>query len=165
MSDEEGVMTDEEWRPIPGYEGHYDVSSIGRVRSHKQGRVRVLRPAPNPQGYLVAYPWMSGEVHRRPVHHLVALAFLGPRPDGTEIRHLDGDRANNNVENLAYGSKTENTLDAVRHGTHPQARKTHCPQGHAYDAVIRRPDGGLARRCRECSRRQLRESRARRRAV
>jgi hypothetical protein len=47
---------------------------------------------------------------------LVALAFLGPCPDGQEVRHLDGDPLNNRVDNLEYGSRTENILDVYRIG-------------------------------------------------
>jgi phage FluMu protein Com len=61
------------------------------------------------------------------VHWLVARAFLGPRPDGMEIRHLDGDYQNCTASNLLYGTKSENALDAVQHGTHRETRKVRCP--------------------------------------
>lgn len=148
------------WLPIPSFEGHYDVSDVGDVRSHKSGAPRELRPALNPRGYLIAYLHLDGIVHRRTVHSLVASAFIGPRPDGYEIRHLDGDRCNNRATNLAYGTGSENTYDAIAHGRHPNARKTECPQGHAYDAVTTTG----RRRCMTCSREQLRASRARQKA-
>lgn len=50
------------------------------------------------------------------VHQLVALTFLGPRPKGQEVRHLDGDPLNNAVTNLAYGTRSENILDVMRIG-------------------------------------------------
>ena len=51
------------------------------------------------------------------VHRLVLEAFVGPRPEGMACRHLDGDRANNRVENLAWGTYSENERDKLRHGT------------------------------------------------
>lgn len=73
------------------------------------------------------------------VHQLVAEAFIGPRPDGQEVRHLNGDPADNRVQNLAYGTRSQNVADAIRHGTYrnaiaeKNAEKTHCPRGHEYD--------------------------------
>lgn len=66
------------------------------------------------------------------MHVLVAAAWLGPRPDGLVIRHLDGNSRNNDVRNLAYGTPAENVRDTVRHGTHPEASKTHCYRGHEF---------------------------------
>jgi len=64
---------------------------------------------------------------------LVATAFHGPCPDGQQCRHLNGDPADNRSDNLKWGTPSEQAHDKVRHGTHHQARKTHCPQGHQYD--------------------------------
>jgi hypothetical protein len=116
----------EEWRDIPGYEGRYQASSLGRIRSldrrvnicHGATRLmkgRVLRPAGqkrDPHLRVVLGHKASGSL----VHKLVALAFLGPCPDGQEVRHLDGDPLNNRVDNLEYGSRTENILDVYRIG-------------------------------------------------
>ena len=116
----------EEWRDIPGYEGKYQVSDHGRVRSldrrvrcgHGGTRLkkgRVLRPASskyNPHLYVTLGNGTAGS----PVHQLVALAFLGPRPEGLDVRHLDGNAQNNRADNLAYGSRTENILDVFRVG-------------------------------------------------
>jgi hypothetical protein len=67
------------------------------------------------------------------VHVLVAAAFLGPCPDGQEVRHLDGDKLNNCLDNLIYGTRSENNLDTVRHGHHKKGLpKTHCSHGHEY---------------------------------
>lgn len=111
----------EEWRDIPGYEGKYQVSSLGRIRSvdrrvsicHGATRLmrgRVLKPAgqkTDPHLRVVLGHGANGSC----VHQLVALAFLGPCPDGQEVRHLDGNPLNNRVDNLAYGTRTENILD------------------------------------------------------
>jgi hypothetical protein len=72
----------------------------------------------------------GGEIWRIRVHHLVASAFHGTRPDKHEVRHLNGVRADNRVENLTWGTRRENAHDAIAHGTvrkgakHPKARLT-----------------------------------------
>jgi len=109
-----------------------------------------MKPAPNPDGSLYVNLSRDGKYKSFKVHCLVALTFIGPRPEGLDVRHLDGDQVNNNLANLAYGTRSENAGDMVLHGTHNQASKTHCPQGHLYDEVNTyvRPNG--KRECREC---------------
>jgi len=112
-----------EIRPIPGHPGYF-VSDDGRVFSEcGMGRAkskygwprRELRPgiAKEP-----GYPFvvLSGKKGRF-VHRLVLETFVGPRPHGMEARHLDGDRTNNRVENLRWGTRKENVADAIKHGT------------------------------------------------
>lgn len=65
------------------------------------------------------------------IHRLVLEAFVGPCPDGMEALHSDGNKTNNNVDNLRWGTPSENNRDIVKHGRHRNARKTHCPSGHA----------------------------------
>lgn len=130
----------EEWRPVVGYEGRYEVSNLGRVRSFAlagkgHGRAaepRLLNPILWRNGYLVINLCheVTGDRHPRTVHALVMEAFVGPRPSGMEVRHLDGDRRNPALSNLAYGSHVENEEDRRRHGTvleaerHPHASLT-----------------------------------------
>lgn len=112
----------ETWRDIPGYEGSYQVSDMGRVRSlprlvphgasYSRLKGRVLKPAPNRHGYQHLVLRKDGRNHDHEVHVLVASAFLGPRPDGDiQVRHLDGNRSNNTLTNLLYGTRSENQLD------------------------------------------------------
>lgn len=131
----------EEWRDIPGYEGYYQVSSRGRVRGvtraveYIDGRRRmvcgIIRKVYIKRG---GYPQTSlrkdGKGRSWDVHTLVALAFIGPRPEGMEVRHLNGNPADNRPENLRYGTSSENSYDVVTHGRHPKTRRTHCPRGH-----------------------------------
>jgi hypothetical protein len=161
-----------EWRPIPGYEGLYEASDDGQVRSLPRrdwrGRVlsgRVLKTHRNSSGYPIVSLCTRGKPRTIYVHQLVAAAFIGPRPAGTETRHLDGDQLNNRAGNLVYGTASENKLDTVRHGTHPQSSKTHCPQRHEYDEANTyiAPDGGRA--CRTCGRAAAARYGARRRAL
>jgi hypothetical protein len=85
----------------------------------------------------------------RTVHSLMAEAFIGPRPDGQEVRHLNGQPADNRIENLTYGSKSENAYDSIEHGTHFNAGKTHCKNGHPFDDAntIFTERGRLCRAC------------------
>ena len=103
------------WRPVVGYEGKYEVSSKGRVRSfvrNKKGHL--LKPGLTSVGY----PSVAlGRGNTRLVHCLVAEAFLGVCPEGQEVRHLDGSRSNNNPNNLKYGTRADNVRDAKKHGT------------------------------------------------
>lgn len=148
----------ERWASVPGYEGAYQVSDLGRVRSidrldarGRRVRGRVLRPAPRGgRSPYLAVALSDGAARSFAVHTLVALAFIGPRPSGQEVRHLNGDHADSRLRNLAYGTSAENKRDTLRHGTHANASKTECVNGHAYTAAntYTYPDG--RRECRTC---------------
>lgn len=135
-------MTDERWRPVVGYEGIYEVSDQGRVRSldrffmrrHGEGyrlRGRVLSPVYQ-KGYPTVKLSRSGSVKGRPIHILVAEAFIGPRPvEYVQVRHLNDIKTDNRPSNLAYGTRSDNAQDSLRNGTHANAEKMYCPYGHA----------------------------------
>lgn len=116
-----GIVS-EEWRDVVGHEGFYQVSQIGNVRSldrviyRKNGtkqrlRGRVMRPSDNGSGYR-QLP-LKNPIRTAKIHWLVAEAFLGPRPSGKEINHIDGDKTNNAVTNLEYVTKGENLTHAI----------------------------------------------------
>lgn len=138
------------WRPIVGFEQFYEVNDRGDVLSLRSGRL--LHPQPNRRGYQMVTLCGEGVRKSADVHRLVALAWLGEPAAGQQVRHLNGDTSDNRAANLAWGSASENTVDQVRHGTHHLARRSHCPQGHAYDELntYRRPDGN-GRECRACA--------------
>jgi len=137
-------LVGETWRDIDGYEGLYRVSDQGRVWSLartvslRDGRTRrtkhrFLSPGVAPDGHLgVCLSTSEGVRRSRTVHSLVAIAFHGPRPEGLECCHKNGIPADNRAVNLRWDTRRENILDAVRHGTHHWASKTHCPSGHSY---------------------------------
>lgn len=135
-------MSEEIWKPIPGFNDWYEASSHGRVRSKPRTLFRsdgttqarrgtILKPGQS-RGYQVVVLCNDTKRYTRTVHSLVALAFLGPPNPGDHVRHLDGSRDNNRIENLTYGTRSENTHDSVAHGTHNMASVTHCPRGHEY---------------------------------
>ena len=147
------------WKPVPGYEGSYEVSDQGRVRSLAQttsdGRrlkAKILTGRPQKSGHL-SVSLTSGGINRNAlVHRLVLIAFIGQPPTGMHSLHIDGDPANNRLPNLRWGTPSENSLDAVRHGVHPQARKSHCSNGHEFTTENTRVDSRNFRACRECER-------------
>lgn len=102
----------EEWRPIIGYEGMYDVSNHGRVRN----RTGFILKQTHTKGYCYAMLNGKPKVKRAMVHSLVAVAFIGPYPEGMEINHRDTNKANNCVENLEYCTASENIRHAVANG-------------------------------------------------
>jgi hypothetical protein len=127
-------MNAEQWQPVVGFEGLYEVSSLGRVASLPTSTWPTRRVLATPAHARGGYPYVTlhheGRYFHRKVHHLVCLAFVGPRPDGMLCRHLDGDVTNNVPANLVWGTARENLLDAVRHGRHHNASKTKCRNGH-----------------------------------
>lgn len=102
----------EEWRKILLFGEHYWVSNYGQ---HKNRR-RLLKLVCN-KGYWFAKLSHGGVKKSFPIHRLVLEAFVGPRPAGMECRHLDGNKNNNRLYNLAWGTGEENRADQVRHGT------------------------------------------------
>jgi hypothetical protein len=120
-------MLQEEWRPVPvpGYGDFYEVSNLGRVRSWKVKKYphrraaspKVIKPNVLASGYRVAHLQHDGQLECRTVHSMVLEAFVGPRPDGTEVCHNDGDPGNNSLGNLRYDTPAANQADRVLHGT------------------------------------------------
>ena len=119
------------WRDIPGYEGAYQVSSLGRVRSLSRAvpvydsvrRISYARPCPgvilrqavcDKAGHVSVH--LGKYCRGIPVHQLVMLAFHGAPPPGMEAMHLNGNPKDNRPENLRYGTHSENMIDMYRHG-------------------------------------------------
>ena len=104
---------EEIWRDIDGYEGLYQVSNKGRVKSLKWGKERILRPRDNGRGYLRVQLTKENTSKHIRVHRLVARAFI-PNPHNLpEINHIDENKKNNSVENLEWCDRRYN----VNYGT------------------------------------------------
>jgi hypothetical protein len=111
--------THEVWKPIPGFEGIYEVSNLGRIAVMKNGERFIRKPNTATHYLSISFKKRKGEKTQTSanIHKLVAEAFIGPRPPGCVIRHIDGNRYNNSTGNLCYGTKNENVFDSIRHGT------------------------------------------------
>lgn len=118
----------EHWKPVAGYEGLYEVSDFGSVRSipridtsgkHRQGRI--LKPAGQ-------YPMIGlskgSKVTTFAIHELVLRAFVGPAPKGHVCCHWDGNPWNNGIGNLRWDTRQANGADMIRHG---RAKSTGMP--------------------------------------
>lgn len=135
-------MSQEQWLPIIGYEGLYEVSDHGHVRSldrtaitsagvTRRIRGRIMNATVGGHGYLTVSLFRDGTRQTRNVHSLVVESFVGARPGrGIEVRHLDGNRLNCNLANLRYGTPQENQADKRAHGRNANLNRTHCPFSH-----------------------------------
>lgn len=144
----------EEWRDVPGWEGFYQVSDAGNIRSVDREYI-----AKNSKGCLQFFN-LKGKILRRPrnkvsgyemvslsrrgckkvdayVHDLVLLAFRGPKPPGFEVCHGNGIRHDNRLVNLRYGTRSENALDRHLHGTFNPLRGEAAPAAKLTEADVR----------------------------
>lgn len=162
---------------MTGFEGAYEVSDRGRVRSltrevqytpkNRRSYVRTHKGkmlAPKPMGKCPYIYITIGPHPRTPksVAHIVLEAFVGPRPEGQVSRHLNDIHTDNRLVNLAWGTYAENVADAKRNGTANYSHlgafnlaKTNCPQGHPYDEEntrVFKTKTGWGRACRTCAR-------------
>lgn len=110
------VSQAEMWRPVPG-RTEYEVSSLGRVRTQH----RELRRSRTSAGYYT----VTLRAATTYVHHLVAEAFIGPRPVGAVVRHGRGGSLDNSTTNLSYGSQSDNLRDGVEFGAVPVGEGVH----------------------------------------
>ena len=139
-----------------GYEGLYAVSDEGELRTRDRRGEWIPRALfADKNGYRRVTLSRGGVKRTCLVHHLVLEAFVGPRPNGMECRHLNGQPGDNRLENLAWGTSSENGLDTVAHGNHWASRRTHCKHGHEFTAenTYVPPSGG--RQCRACAKNRV----------
>jgi hypothetical protein len=116
-------MEQEQWKPIERFNGEYEVSNLGRVRSMKKYRGMTARIMPQNiqrKGYYAVTFHMNNKAYCRKVHRLVIEAFT-PNPDNLPcINHIDGNKLNNHIDNLEWCTYQHNMQHAVRTGlTHP----------------------------------------------
>jgi hypothetical protein len=122
------IQMKEIWKDVVGYEDFYMVSSNGKMISKE----RIIKRK-NGADFLQKESFMNGSEYHgyikitvrknnikkdKFIHCLIAESFLGTKPIGMEVCHFDGNRKNNNINNLRYGTRSDNVKDAIKHGTH-----------------------------------------------
>ena len=119
-------MENEKWKPIFGYNGLYEVSDLGRVRSIYSGEWRVMRPAKNPNGYLFVNLKRDGRQKNFYIHRLVAQAFIeNDNIFNTEINHINECKSDNRASNLEWCDRSYNlAYNGLRYRRpHPNYRR------------------------------------------
>lgn len=110
----------EEWRSLVGFEGRYEVSSLGKIRTLSRYRPEyyhsILSPWLTLRGYESVSLRLDGRRVSVSVHRAVMAAFVGPCPEGEQVAHNDGNRRNNRIDNLRYATPSSNIDDRRRHG-------------------------------------------------
>lgn len=174
------IDANESWKPIPGYEAMYEVSDHGNVRSldrvttgpsgavrTRRGRMMRLNLS-SANGYVMVQLCKNGRVEGKLAHRLVAMAFLD-LPDEFEtlqVRHYDGNKLNNHVSNLRWGTPVDNYQDMKRHGrdnwTKVRPVMEVCKRGHLMtkDNIVTYQ---ARNRCLKCSRMRARSAQAKKR--
>ena len=126
----------EQWKAIKDYEGLYEVSDLGRVRSldrkviHSNGREHfctgtIIKGRLDKNGRYLVDLHKNGKSKTTRRYVLVAEAFIGPRPEGYDVCHIDGDLSNNKLSNLKYDTRTQNRIDIYRYGSrNPKSKLT-----------------------------------------
>lgn len=141
----------EVWRDIPGFEGYYQASNMGRIKSlsrqifisksnrsigyYRRVNERFLKPGLTSNGYFSCTLWVEHESHQQTIHSLVLESFSGLRPDGLYGCHKDDDKTNNRLENLYWGTPKENSGDKIINGNQPYGEKCQSSKLIAADVI------------------------------
>lgn len=138
------------WKPVGGYEGLYEVSNLGRVRSlsrkvivhhadsttHiKTLSMRLLKPCLDIGGYRRVSLWKNSQWEKPRISWLVLEAFKGTRPKGMDSCHNDGSRTNDCIANLRWDTRRGNFKDKILHGTHHRGER--CPTAKLKESQVR----------------------------
>jgi len=137
----------ETWKPVVGYEGLYEVSDLGRVKSlekfvvrsngaHYTRKERIRKPYPDKDGYPKLCLSHRGKSTMRSVHSLVMEAFVGKCPDGMEICHNDSNPSNPSLSNLRYDTRSGNQADRVLNGTRHIGETHPCSKLSTDDVIV-----------------------------
>jgi len=156
----------EHWRPVPDWEGLYEVSDQGRVRSLPRPTKtgirggRVLTAARAADGRTVINLCRDGRVVSRHIYVLVAAAFLGPRPPGMNVCHGPAGNGDDSLANIRYDTQGANIRDAVRQGTYRNGSmaKTCCPKCGG-DFLVQYDGRRYCRPCRAAARKAAKAAR------
>lgn len=106
-------MNNEIWKDIKGYEGLYQISNLGRVKSYKRNNI-ILKPGKTKRGYMVVSLCSKKSIKKVYIHRLVAQSFIKNINSFEQVNHIDGDKANNKVDNLEWVSAKDNVIHAYK---------------------------------------------------
>ena len=153
----------EQFKPVPGYDGRFEVSLNGTVRTTpytdkagKHRKSRTIRPNPNRKtGHLMVRLCYNGTVLTTSVHRLMLSAWVRPPLPGEEACHHNDIPDDNRLENLYWGTHTDNMRDAVRNKGNHNSKKTHCKHGHPLSGenLYVPPGKPTWRMCKKCMKR------------
>jgi len=111
---EQASYQDEVWKDVIGYESVYQVSNKGRAKSFHRGRELILKPTGT--DYAIIVLCKNGIERPRSLHTVIAETFYGSAPEGMVVNHIDGNKRNNELSNLEYCSRSQNTIHAIQGG-------------------------------------------------
>lgn len=114
---------DSAWNPVPDYPGYF-ASDDGKILSLKRKNPHIMKPIKSKDGYLYVFMYGENGMKKVWVHRAVLSAFSGNSEIGLECRHLDDNPQNNNLSNLAWGSRAQNVEDKKRNGRLPVGEKS-----------------------------------------
>ena len=135
------------WKPVVGYEGVYEVSSKGRVRSvdrvlidrngrEKNFRGQIIATHLNKYGYPICTLWRCGKGKTSTIHRLVAISFLENENDKPQVNHIDGNKENNSIDNLEWVTNSENDIHAFEIGLRTTRRGVDCNFTKLTDEIV-----------------------------
>lgn len=156
----ETELKNEQWRDIFGYDGAYQVSDLGRVRSHKSGEWKVLRPGTNGKGYLYVILCIDGKRKNCMIHRLVAQAFIDNNDETkTIINHRDECKSDNRVSNIEWCDYQYNSTYNDIHLRRNNSKRRKIEKLYNPDLTIRQNLEIFKANGVECSRRVIKELR------
>jgi len=154
------MQSTEQWLPVVGYEGLYEVSDHGGLRSVDRIVARASSVLPVKGHVFSLVPRYDGRIQAQlsrnnlkktfMVHRLVLLAFAGAPEEGQEACHDNGIDSDNRFENLRWDTHAANEADKLRHGTW-FLNRSHCPHGHEYTEENTYLSSGKYKTCRTCT--------------